>query len=78
MPNPRTLSHKMTVNEVVSIVRKLKKKKATALIINPRLQRRAGMNLSDIQPVSGARTAIARGVGTTRKPACSGSNLIPS
>jgi len=45
---------------------------------NPRLQRRSGMNLSDIQPVSGARTAIAKGVGTTRKPACSGSNLIPS
>ena len=33
----------MTVNEVVSTERKLKKKKATALIINPRLQRRSGM-----------------------------------
>ena len=44
----------MTVNEVVSAERKLKKKKATALMINPRLQRRSGRNLSDIQPVSGA------------------------
>jgi len=68
----------MTVKEVVSTETKLKQKKATALMTNPRLHRRSGMNLSDIQPVSGARTAIAKGVGTTRKPACSGSNLIPS
>ena len=68
----------MTVTEVVSAERKLKKKKAAALTISPRLQRRSGRNLSDIQPVSGARTAIANGVGTTRKPACSGSNRIPS
>jgi hypothetical protein len=67
----------MTVNEAVSTERKLKKQKATALIINPRLQRRSGMNLSDIQPVIGASNAIAKGVGTTRKPACSGSSLIP-
>src|SRR5262249_43511159 len=59
--------------EVVSAERRLNDRKATALMINPRLQRRSGRNLSDIQPVSGASNPMARGVGATRNPACNGS-----
>ena len=78
MPKPKTLSHKTTVNGVVSSERKLRPRKATALTNSPKLQRRSGRNLSDIQPVSGASNAIAKGVGTTRRPARRGSNRIPN
>src|SRR4030095_10978264 len=78
MPTPSKAKPKITSVALAPGVRKLKKTKAAPFTAKPKAQSRSGTNRSDIQPVKGASSAIASGVGATKNPARNGSNPITS